>query len=218
MTKGTYAGGTYGSPFGLGVGLYMDNHGRIYPQFYGGTPRASLSAGYSSDLEGLLTGTSISGSPGAGLFRFNAGTSGGASGFGFGTPGVGVTYGVGPLELSHDFSRPWVTPHIRNSVATAGIPSRYNVWEYDYPGSPPISEKSGATSSTPDTYTPRYVADFLNKYIFGPGMGPQDKLAPFARSLQKPVRHDWSKHRIADPVLEFAATKSAWRWDVRLER
>lgn len=103
MTSGTYGGGTFGSPWGGGVGLYIDNHGRIYPQIYGGTPKWALSAGYTPNLEGLLTGTSISGSLGSESLRFNAGTSGGATGIGFGTPGVGVTYGFGPLEMSGDF-------------------------------------------------------------------------------------------------------------------
>jgi len=143
MTKGTYFGGTWGSPWGVGGGLYMDNHGRIYPQAYGGTPGFSLSAGYTPDLEGLLTGTSISGSFGRGPVRLNAGTSGNALGVGIetsriGTPGVGVTYGAGPLEMSRDFSRPWATPYIRDSAAAAGVPGRYNTWEYDYPDLPSI--------------------------------------------------------------------------------
>src|SRR5689334_588953 len=120
MTKGTYFGGTVGVPLldGLGGGLYVDNHGRVYPQLYGGTPGVSLSAGYTPDLEGLLTGTSISGGPRGGPVRFNVGTSGSASGFGIGTPGVGVTYGFGPLEMSQDFSRPWAAPGIRASTST----------------------------------------------------------------------------------------------------
>ena len=135
MTKGTYGGGTFGIPWlgGLGGGLYIDSHGRIYPQVYYGTPGASLSAGYTDDLEGLLTGTSISGSPGIGVIRPNAGFSGGASGFGIGTPGVGVTYGFGPLEMSQDFSHPWAKAHVRDSAAMAGVPSRYNVFEYGFP-------------------------------------------------------------------------------------
>jgi hypothetical protein len=35
MTKGYYGGGAFGFPTpigGLGVGLYMDSHGRIYPK------------------------------------------------------------------------------------------------------------------------------------------------------------------------------------------
>lgn len=37
------------------------------------------------------------------------------------------------------------------------------------------------------TTTPRQMADFLNKYIFGPAMGPNDELHPFVRSLQSGV-------------------------------
>jgi hypothetical protein len=123
MTQGIYGGGTFGWPWGGEGGLYVDNHGRIYPQLYGGSPGGSLSAGYTADLEGLLTGTSVSGSPGRGPIRFNAGTSGGATGVGIGTPGIGVTHGFGPLEMSHDFSRPWATPYIRDSAATRGAPA-----------------------------------------------------------------------------------------------
>lgn len=63
----------------------------------------------------------------------NAGSSGGATGIGIGTPGVGVTYGFGPLEMSHDFSRPWIAPAIKESAAAAGVPSRNNVFEYGFP-------------------------------------------------------------------------------------
>jgi hypothetical protein len=45
MTAGTYGGGTVGTPWGWGAGLYFDNQGRIYPQLYGGTPGIGLSAG-----------------------------------------------------------------------------------------------------------------------------------------------------------------------------
>jgi len=148
MTKGAYGGGTVGIPWlgGLGGGLYFDNHGRVYPQLYGGTPGFGLSAGYTDNLEGLLTGPSASASVGRGAVRFNGGMSGSASGFGFGTPGVGVTHGFGPLEISQDFSRPWITPAIRDSAAAAGVPSRYNVWEYDYPDSP-TTARADATPS-----------------------------------------------------------------------
>jgi hypothetical protein len=52
MTKGTYGGGTLGIPWlgGLGGGLYIDNHGQVYPQVYYGTPGGSLSAGATDDL------------------------------------------------------------------------------------------------------------------------------------------------------------------------
>jgi hypothetical protein len=148
MTKGAYGGGTVGIPWlgGLGGGLYFDNHGRVYPQLYGGTPGFGLSAGYTDNLEGLLTGPSASASVGRGAVRFNGGMSGSASVFGFGIPGVGVTHGFGPLEISQDFSRPWITPAIRDSADAAGAPSRYNVWEYDYPDSP-TTARADATPS-----------------------------------------------------------------------
>jgi hypothetical protein len=184
MTAGSYGGGTFGWPWGGGVGLYVDSHGRLYPQLYGGTPGASLSAGYTRDLEGLLTGTSVSGSLGKGAARFNAGTSGGASGFGIGTPGVGATYGFDPLEMSQDFSRPWATPYVRDSAVAAGIPNRNNVWEYDYPDLTTSPKAPGASARVTKTSTPEQIADFLNKYIFGPAMGPQDQLSPFDRRLQ----------------------------------
>ena len=133
MAQGTYGGGTFGFPWGGGVGLYVDNSGRIYPQLCGGTPRWSVSAGYTPDLEGLLTGTSISGSAGSRSVRPNIGTSGSTTGVGFGTPGIGVTYGFGPLEMSRDFSRPWAVPYVRDSAAVAGVPGRNTVFEYGFP-------------------------------------------------------------------------------------
>ncbi len=136
MTKGTYGGGTFGMPWGGGLGLYFDNHGRAYPQLYGGTPRWGFSAGYTPDLEGLLTGPSISANIGRGPISGNAGMSGDAFSVGFGTPGIGVTHGFGPYEMSQDFSRPWTKPHILDSERSAGVPSRNTVWEYDYPSSP----------------------------------------------------------------------------------
>jgi len=180
VTAGTYGGGTFGSLWGVGGGLYIDNHGRIYPQAYGGTPGIGLSAGYTPDLEGLLTGTSISGSPGKGPVRFNAGTSASAAGFGIGTPGIGVTHGFGPLEMSPDFSQPWSKPYIRDSAATAGVPSRNNVWEYDYPESMPIP--SGPGASTGVAKTPQQIANFLSRYVFPPSMGPTGEASLFARS------------------------------------
>lgn len=135
MTKGTYGGGTFGFPGGLGFGLFIDNHGRAYPQLYGGSPRLSLSAGYTPDLEGLLTGPSISASPGVGAVRSNVGGNASALGVGIGTPGIGVTDGFGPFGFSTDYSHPWIARLVRGSAAAAGVPSRNNVWEYDYPQS-----------------------------------------------------------------------------------
>lgn len=150
MTKGFYAGGTFGSPFGPGFGVYIDSHGRAYPQLYGGTPRWGFSAGYTPDLEGLLTGPSISANIGTGPISGNAGMSGDAFGLGFGTPGIGVTHGYGPLEMSQDFSRPWRVPYIHDSVKSAGVPSRYNVWEYDYPepATNPLPRASNSASQS----------------------------------------------------------------------
>lgn len=138
MTAGSYAGATLGLPFGLGGGLYIDNHGRTYPQLYGGTPGFSLSGGYTPDLEGLLTGPSVSWSPGVGSVRYNVGGNVDAIGAGIGTatvgtPSVGVTHGFGPFEASKDYSKPWMTAAIHDSAARAGVPSRYNVFEYGFP-------------------------------------------------------------------------------------
>jgi hypothetical protein len=133
MTSGTYGGGTFGTPWGLGGGLYVDNHGRIYPQLYGGSPGFSFSGGYTPDLEGLLTGPSISGGPGKGPIGYNVGGNAGTIGAGIGTPGISVTHGFGPIEASQDYSQPWLTPAIRDSAARAGVPSRYNVMEYGFP-------------------------------------------------------------------------------------
>jgi len=110
VKKGFYAGGTVGflTPIGgVGGGAYVDDDGNIYPQVYYGSPSLDIGAGYSSDLEGLLTGTSISGSLGGGSIKTHIGTSGTAAGAGVGasrslglkTPGVGVTYGFGPYRL-----------------------------------------------------------------------------------------------------------------------
>jgi len=182
MTAGSYAGATLGFPFGLGGGLYIDNHGRAYPQFYGGTPGLSLSGGYTPDLEGLLTGPSISWSPGVGAVRYNIGgntdTMGGGVGTAtIGTPSVGVTHGFGPLEASKDYSKPWMTPAIRESAARAGVPSRYNVFEYGYPdsndGSPTFDERwnamgrsaNGAVSSPTPSSRPQGLAALLMDHI-----------------------------------------------------
>ncbi|MBR0756585.1 hypothetical protein JQ604_30775 [Bradyrhizobium jicamae] len=45
MTAGTCGGGTFGWPWGGGIGGYIDSHGRLYPQAYAGTPGWGLSAG-----------------------------------------------------------------------------------------------------------------------------------------------------------------------------
>jgi hypothetical protein len=98
---GYYAGGTFGSSFGPGVGLYADNQGNFYPQLYFGSPGPSFSGGYTSDVEGLLKGLSVSGTFGGGRVGSNLGTSGDPSAFGIGigTPGGGATYGLGPINI-----------------------------------------------------------------------------------------------------------------------
>jgi hypothetical protein len=218
MKKGTYGGGTFGVPFfgGFGGGLYIDNHGRVYPQLYRGTPGGSLSVGYSSDLEGLLTGPSISWSPGVGSVRFNVGTSQSASGFGIGTPGGGVTHGFGPLEMSHDFSRPWATPYLRDSAAAAEIPSRYNVWEYDYPESA-SPNASSASASVAKTHTPQQIADLLVRYgHVRPATRSQEELSPFERRLQSGLAtvgqpSEW-------PIRFLSSPRPARRQHGRLDR
>jgi hypothetical protein len=168
MTKGTYGGGTWGSPWGLGFGMYVDSLGRFYPQAYFGSRKFSVSAGSTDDLEGLLTGLSVAGTLGMGPVGVNIGRSGNANGYGFGTPGAGMTYGFGPYgpfpiwpngpgprATAPDYGRPWMTPAIRDSVRGAGIPDRYNVWEYDYPDSkaaqpsPPISGDDSSATTQP---------------------------------------------------------------------
>ena len=101
MTAGTYTGGTVGFPQlgGFGLGLYVDNQQNFYPQIYFGMPGASVSTGYTSDLEGLLTGTSISVSMGDSVIKYNFSMSNSSIGAGVGTPGVGETYGFGPVKL-----------------------------------------------------------------------------------------------------------------------
>ena len=68
MTQGSYGGGTFGAPTsigGMGLGLYIDSDGNLYPQLYYGTPKLGASVGYTPDFEGLfLTGASVSGSVG----------------------------------------------------------------------------------------------------------------------------------------------------------
>lgn len=164
MTSGTYGGGTFGTPWGLGGGLYVDNHGRIYPQLYGGSPGFSFSGGYTPDLEGLLTGPSISGGPGKGPIGYNVGGNAGTIGAGIGTPGISVTHGFGPIEASQDYSQPWIAPAIRDSAARAGEPSRYNVFEYGYPasntGSPAFDERWNGAEQ-PTTFNDRWSGSGL---------------------------------------------------------
>jgi hypothetical protein len=170
MTKGYYGGGTFEIPFlfGLGGGLYMDSHGRIYPQLYGGTPGFSFSGGYTPNLEGLLTGPSISGSPGVGSIRPNIAGNTDTVGVGIGTPGVGVTHGFGPLEMSNDYSHPWRIPAIRDSAARAGVPSRYNVFEYGYPDPNADSSTRDAPASTQRQETSPPTPAFQPDAVYSP--------------------------------------------------
>jgi hypothetical protein len=147
--KGTYGGFTYGIPWlgGLGGGLYMDNSGRLYPQLYYGTPGFGASAGYTNDLSALLTGPSAAGSIGRGWIKGNVATVGTENGIGFGTPGVGVTWGFGPFESSKDYSQPWIKGLIEDSVDGPGLPSPRKVWEYGYPE--PEGGKNPETGAIP---------------------------------------------------------------------
>jgi hypothetical protein len=69
--------------------------------------------------------------------------------------------------MSHDFSQPWVTPHIRDSAR--GTPSRYNVFEYDYPDLTSTPNGPGGAAAAPKT--PQQIADFLNEHILGSSSG-----------------------------------------------
>ncbi|MBR0814903.1 hypothetical protein JQ544_25465 [Bradyrhizobium diazoefficiens] len=146
--KGTYGGFTVGFPTlagGVGFGAYIDNSGRLYPQLYYGTPGLGLSAGYTNDLGALLTGPSAAGT--LGRIGANVATVGTETGVGFGTPGVGVTYGIGPFDFSEDYSQPWIRQLIRDSAVGAGVPSRRNVLEYGYPE--PDGERSPESNTVP---------------------------------------------------------------------
>ena len=87
MGAGWYSGVIVAPPqlAGWGVGLYADNYGNVYVQAYYGTPRASASAGYTTDLTAFLTGTSISWSPGEGVVTYNFGGNPSSVAAGFGT-------------------------------------------------------------------------------------------------------------------------------------
>ncbi len=100
-----------------------------------------------ADLGALLTGPSAAGTLGMGRVGANVATVGTETGVGFGTPGVGVTYGYGPLDFSEDYSQPWIKQLIRDSVDGAGLPSRRTVWEYGYPE--PDGETSPEASAIP---------------------------------------------------------------------
>jgi len=142
MTKGFYNGFTYGWPTpigGVGGGLYVDNYGNAYPQLYYGTPRAGGSTGYSPDLEGLLTGASISASSGTGMIRHNFGKSGNSGGVDLGTPGIGVTYGFGPYNV------PEIIGGMRSGGSTIDAAGEANpaIYGFDLAPAPFVSPAGG---------------------------------------------------------------------------
>jgi hypothetical protein len=153
MTKGFYGGATVGLPVlgGFGGGLYFDNHGNFYPQVYYGTPGGGISTGYSPDLEGFLTGTSVSGNFGSGSIKYNIGTSGSSSGVGFGTPGVGVTYGFGPYK-----SDP-APPDAAGGVDSAIYSTGFALLPSD--GQEPFGDRFGKWESSPVGITPQTAAN-----------------------------------------------------------
>jgi hypothetical protein len=107
--SGGYAGGTVVSLIGIGGGLYADLEGNIYPQIVVGTPGVSVAAGQASDLDGFLTGPSITaGVGGAGVgfsgkdFSLENGASrpfAGRPAPKFGAPGLTASYGFGPYNI-----------------------------------------------------------------------------------------------------------------------
>lgn len=99
--SGFYTGGTYGFPTpvgGLGGGLYFDDAGNFYPQFYWGTPRWGFSSGHATDLDEYLTGPSASITLGGAPLAYHVGGNTTSAGQGISTPGVGFTYGFGPYR------------------------------------------------------------------------------------------------------------------------
>jgi hypothetical protein len=131
MKQGTYGGFTYGSPYGFGGGLYVDSYGNLYPQAYFGSSKLGVSGGYTNDLEGLLTGLSVGGTLGP-LNKVgpNIGTSGGATGFGFGTPGGGATASVLQYQgywrivpAAHGRIRPTISG--KRNIRPTGFPRQF---------------------------------------------------------------------------------------------
>jgi hypothetical protein len=172
MTKGTYFGASWGSPWGIGGGAYIDNHGRIYPQGYFGSPGLNISSGYTPDLEGFLTGLSVSRSFGQGPIKGSFGTSGTSPtvGFSVGTPGVGATYGVGPYRVPGEWN-PSAAGELNGEIYNTGftLPSEENS---------PQPTASAADNST------RYLArktDNLSTSVFDAGAAAVP-FAPIASS------------------------------------
>ena len=145
MTAGFYTGGTFGWPTpvgGVGIGVYSDDRGNFYPQIYYGTPGGSTSTGYTPDLEGLLTGTSISASFGDGTIRYNIGTSAGSFGAGVGTPGIGETYGFGPYKL--DPAPLDAAGEVNGNIYNTG---------FDLPGADSSASMAPSGSGTPNVWS-----------------------------------------------------------------
>jgi len=187
VKKGFYAGGTVGVPTpigGVGGGAYVDDDGNIYPQFYYGSPSLDLGAGYSSDLEGLLTGTSISGSLGGGSIKTHIGTSVTAAGAGVGasrrlgikTPGVGVTYGFGPYRISPRINGP--VPAFQPDAVYSPMGDFYG----NFPTVPAVPDTSGpwpGGRAAPNGSGPITAQPISNGLAFpdadaapGPGLNP----------------------------------------------
>ncbi len=85
------------TPFGFGGGLCADHDGNIYMQLATGTPGVSASFGAASDLDEALTGTSIN--VAGKRFGMGANPTSVAGGMGFGSPGIGATYGFKPFNV-----------------------------------------------------------------------------------------------------------------------
>jgi len=187
MTKGFYGGGTFGAvtPIGgVGAGLYFDNHRNFYPQLYYGTPKFGFSAGYSPDLEGLLTGTSVSGNFGSRFFRSNVGASNSAIGGGIGTPGFGATYGFGPYKLAP------APPEAAGEVNPAIYSTGFELSHSDPRDS--FRERFGKWSSSPSKIVPSPAAGRTGSFNdrFGNwGTAPTDDSdnprSPLLRELER---------------------------------
>ncbi len=77
-------------------GVYVDDSGHIYPQFYFGSPGVSGSVGHSDDLDLQLTGLSATGS----INKVD----------GSAHIGAGILYGLGPYEM------PWLAKIIKDHL------------------------------------------------------------------------------------------------------
>jgi hypothetical protein len=159
MTKGFYGGGTFGVPTpigGVGAGLYFDNHRNFYPQLYYGTPKLGISAGYSPDLEGYLTGTSVSGSFGGRSVRSNLGASNSSTGIGIGTPGFGATYGFGPYKA--DPAPPEAAGEVNPAIYSTG----FELPRSDSPAS--FNDRFEKWGSSPSNATPSSAGGRLGSF------------------------------------------------------